>query len=168
MFEDCVTVHEVKAWYKARLFEVHPDLHDASEFAHWNEATRLLNEAYHVALQGCHEQTNFGADNKEHTYYYNNAREQAVMDTIDMLIHVNLPPHVKISLVGTWVWVEGIDKQDTLSQDKMRHLKLRWHGERKVWYKASGRARYNPNVSLGDLKGHYGTREYAHEDRAEL
>jgi hypothetical protein len=159
-FSDCQNVNEVKRVYKALLFKLHPDLHDQSEFEHWNKETRRLNEQYQAALQGRHGETSVGDDGKQHTYHYDERNERYVAEKLAETLSKSLPDSVTIWLIGTWIWIEGTQKDDLETRGKLNDLGYRWHSKRGRWYWKNGgyRRRYS-GKSFDSLKNIYGARK---------
>lgn len=161
-FQDCKTVNQIKAEYRRLCFIHHPDM--GGDTATMQE----LNREYHEALSRADGETNIGTDGKPHTYYYNEAAEQAVMDKINELLNLRLP-NIDILLVGTWVWVTGDTKP---VKEQLKSLKMRWHSKRQKWYwhTKSYRRRYNSKASFNDLCDTYGVKSYSQpqDERAGL
>lgn len=167
-FKNCETVAEVKAEYKRLMFQVHPDLHDASEFDRWNAEAQKLNAAYHAALEAQHGTVYRGTDNEDHTYYYNRETEEAVAEKVQELIKARLSNHIDIFIIGTWVWVAGTRREDLEDRGKLKEAKLRWHSKRQKWYwHDGGYSTYNPNASFEDLKAIHGSRKVNREEQEE-
>lgn len=151
-FTNCQTVNEVKSEYRRLCFIHHPDVGGDTA------TMQQLNAAYHNALKTFHGQTSKGNDGKDHTYYYNEEVEQAVMDKINELLALQLP-NVDILLVGTWIWVTG----DTRPvKDQLKAIGLKWHSKRSKWFfhTKSYRRRYNDKASFNDLCEIYGVKGY--------
>ena len=157
LFQECSNVNEVKQLFKKLAFQYHPDRHPQEEFEQWNTLTRDLIAEYHEALEGRHGETSQGSDGRDHTYYYNEARESAVADKIKETIAANLPDAVTVWLIGTWIWLEGTSKDDQETRDKLTAMGYRWHGKRKKWYWRQGKYRSRrSNHDFDTLKSIYG------------
>jgi hypothetical protein len=121
-----------------------------------------INAAYHDALNGMHGYTSVGTDGKEHTYKYNEATEQAIMDKVVELLKLG-QANLKIEVVGLWVWVSGSrkDQKDLLNKNG---AKMKWHSKRQRWYWKPYKSytRYNPDASFGDLQRIYGSKKFQH------
>ena len=163
MFFDTVyQVNDIKSLYRDLAFQYHPDRNPAADFEKFNRLMQQVNAEYHEALKSADRQTAKGEDGKDHTYYYNQEREQAVVDKIAELIKLQMDG-VDIWLVGTWVWVEGNTRpyKDQLGKDG---LGLSWHSKRKMWYFRT--AQYRTQYSGADfdtLKTMYGAEKYENE-----
>ena len=147
-FSQCNTVNEIKATYRKLCFIHHPDV--GGETA----TMQRLNDEYHEALRQVNGETVTGSDNKPHTYYYSQDKEQAVMDKIAELLALNLTG-VEILLVGTWLWVTGDTKP---VKTALKSVKMRWHSKRKMWYwhTPQYKRRYNSKATFGDICDTYG------------
>jgi hypothetical protein len=158
MFENCGDVSDVKREYKRLIFKVHPDVHPASEFAHWNEQCRILNEQYHAALNAHDNEVSVGTDGKEHTYRYSYSTESDLCAVIDALIKAHLSAHIAVNIVGIYIWVENTQREDREDQTKIKSAGLFWHSKRNAWYwkPAYYRTHYNAAATLDDLKYIYG------------
>ena len=166
MFENLTTPHDVKREYKRQAFKVHPDLHPASEFAKWNVAMQNLNAAYHIALQRLDNVVSVGTDGKEHTYRYNHDQEESLINAVAVAIRAKLPSHVTVTIVGIYIWVEGLTRTDKQYHAALKDGGFRFHSKRIAWYwkPRNFRTHYNPRVSLDDLKHIYGAREIEKEN----
>lgn len=150
---------EIKVTWREQMREVHPDLHPKGEFEKWNRLAQQLNEAYQAALKGMHKTQFTGSDGKERTYYYNEAREWAVMEKAQETMKAinDMPDRVSFFVLGVWIWVEGVRREDTQIHQVLKGQGYRYHGKRGAWYwKAAGSyGTYNPRKSLNDLKRDY-------------
>jgi hypothetical protein len=158
-FTSLMNVDEIKKAYRKLAMKWHPDRNNGS-----NESTEMMkriNNAYHAALKGFHGKTyrpeNSTPDQKEWTYYYNQKKEQSVIDKLNELIAHDLSEDAEIWLVGFWIWVVNTNRE----HDKkfMNESKMRWHTKRNAWYwKPAGkrRSRYNKRESLSGLAAKYG------------
>lgn len=172
-------VGQVKATFRRLLFKVHPDRHPESEAERWNRETRDLIEAYHQALRAQDGTVYTGTDNRDHTYKYDEATENDLIEAVARTIRAKLPERATVTIVGLWVWVEGLTRTD---KDAHKTLKgegeevegkrppdvFRFHSKRQAWYwrPAWSRARYNPDKSLSELKRYYGARVVEKEEDA--
>lgn len=150
-FEQCNTVDAVKKHYRTLAMQMHPDR--GGDTASMQE----LNRQYQNALSACHGQTSIGSDKEEHTYYYNQEREQEIIDFIDRLLRSNAlkSDNVECMIIGRWVWITGDTKP---VKDTLKELECRWHSKRQAWYwhKQTYRTQFNKSVSLDDLANYYG------------
>lgn len=164
-FTSAQTVNEIKKSYRDLMFQVHPDRHPQSEFAHWNAEAQRLNAEYHDVLKSANGQISKGDDGKDHTYRYREDVEQAVIDKLDELLRAHLPDHLTIWLIGTWVWVEGTRREDTDTRDKLKAAGLRWHSKRLMWYFRTTEYRTSySGKSFDDLKATYGATRPARDE----
>ena len=157
-FQTGWNVGRIKSEYRRLAKQNHPDVGGLTAIM------QAINAAYHAALQAAHGQTTTGTDNRQHTYYYNESREQAVMDKISHLLGLRLPSDVTIDLVGTWVWVYGNTRPHRAA---LKAAKCRWHSKRNRWYwrQPGGRKRkYNSHASFSDLQNAYGSRQFHADD----
>ena len=154
-FLNCKTVFDVKKLFRELAMKYHPD-HGGD-----NETMRIVLEQYHDALRSCHGQTNTGTDGKEHTYKYNWANEVAIAQKIQDILALRLP--VDVSLVGTWIWVQG---QNVLTYRKeLEQAGLKFQSKRGMfyWKPYKGRSRHNSKASFNDLAAKYGHKKYANQ-----
>ena len=148
-FANCKTVSDIKRVYRALALEHHPDR--GGDTAVMQE----INSQYHAALESCHEQTTTGTDGKEHTYYYNERTEQAIMDLIAKLIDSGITTDCTVEIVGTWLWVGGNTKPH---RQTLKEYGMRWHGKRQRWYFHTGTwKRRASRASFDDLRAAYGS-----------
>ncbi|PSN15938.1 hypothetical protein C7293_04825 [filamentous cyanobacterium CCT1] len=155
------TVEEIKARYRRLAMDLHPDRGGDAE------AMKVLNREYHEALRKCHgttsEKTTGGEG--EHTYYYNQAVEQAVIDKLDEILGLRLP-NIRVMLVGTWIWIDGETKP---VKGSLKSHGLRWHNKRGKWYWHAGSYRHRHSVGdFSELAIKYGYREFESEKRKKL
>ncbi|MBD2231496.1 hypothetical protein [Phormidium tenue] len=161
-FVGATTVEEIKARYRRLAMDLHPDRGGDAE------AMKVLNREYHEALRKCHGTTahkTAGGGEGEHTYYYNEAVEQAVIDKLTEILGLSLP-NIRVMLVGTWIWVDGETKP---VRDSLKSHGLRWHHKREMWYWHAGS--YHKRQSPGDfneLAAKYGYREFESNKRQKL
>lgn len=162
---------EIKVAWRKAMRKVHPDLHPKAEFEKYNRLAQNLNEAYQAALRGEHESDFVGTDGKERTYYYNEARERAVMEKAQaaMADIEAMPDRVSFFVLGTWIWVEGVTREDTQIHETLKDHGFRYHSKREAWYwKPQGSyASFNPRKTLEQLKGKYGAQEVQSREREE-
>ena len=179
-FTDCLDTAQIKAKYRTMAFATHPDMHIFSEFAKWNAAMQMLNAAYLDALQHCDGQVTTGTDGRDHTYHYNASTEETLIEAVARAIRAKLPEHVTVSIVGIYIWVEGLTRENTSyhaalkgtpdADGKQPSDRFYFHGRRQCWYwkPAKYKARYNRRATLDDLKGYYGSRTVEREEQTAL
>lgn len=158
-FINCQTVNEIKSEYRRLCFIHHPDVGGDTA------TMQQLNAAYHKALKTFHGQVNQGSDGKDHTYYYNQDIEQAIIDKINELLALRLP-NINILLVGTWIWVDG----DTRPvKDSLKKAGLKWHSKRSKWFfhTATFHRKYS-GIDFDDLCDVYGAKSYKNEDHISI
>lgn len=160
------TVTEIKSRYRELMMKWHPDRHPEADEKQKREFTRItqeINEAYHAALASAHGSTEKGDDGRDHTYKYNQAEEQAIMDKIEELIKLHMEG-VEIWLIGYWIWVIGETKpyKDLLGRNGAG---LSWHSKRQAWYwkPYEGKA-WHSNASLGSLAYKYGATQFKDDE----
>ena len=131
-FNHLNTVDEIKKEYHRLAWLHHPDRDGG------NTATmQRVNNAYEEALKRCDGQTSKGDDGQEHTYHYDQKKEQALMDKISELLSLKLKD-VNIWLVGTWLWIDGDTKPH---RSALKAAKCQWNGKRQKWYWHEGKWR---------------------------
>jgi curved DNA-binding protein CbpA len=158
-FIGATTVEEIKARYRRLAMSHHPDRGGDAE------VMKALNHEYHETLRKCHGTTTKGSEGAEHTYYYNETVEQAVMDKLAQLIGFSFP-NVRILLVGTWIWVDGATKP---VKEQLKATGLHWHSQREKWYWHAGRYRRGKsNAGFEAIAVKYGYREFESSKRKEL
>lgn len=150
-FNHIFNVEDIKAEYRDLAFKNHPDLGGDTA------TMQAINAQYHEALKRCNGQTSKGENGKEHTYRYAEDIEQSVMDKINWLVGARLPG-IRISLIGTWLWVTGDTKP---YKELLKANGLRWHPTRHCWYftaqKHYGR---QSKYGLSHLAMRYGYQEF--------
>jgi len=154
-FSQCKTVEEIKKLYKQLAKQYHPDLNPGKE------TTRIMqdiNAQYHAALKGKHQTASRDNEGQEHTYYYNEDHEQAIMDKIKEVLKVKFPPYVDFWLVGKWLWIDGTKREDAQARNDLKELGFKWHSKRLMWYwkPTNGRSRYAHKMDFDDLAEKYG------------
>ena len=159
-FEHLETPQEIKAHWRELCMKNHPDKGGDLKIM------QQINVQYHIALEkkNCYVET--GTDNKEHTYHYSQAVEQAVIDKIDALLKLKTED-ISIWLIGTWIWIEGNTKP---YKEQFKELGLRWQGKRQKWYwrKNGYRKRGDSKSSFEDLKNIYGANKFEKESKGLL
>ena len=186
MFEDCLTIGDVKNSYRKLAFQLHPDMHPASEFSTWNARMQDLNAAYMYECSRRDGEVSTGTDQKEHKYKYNREAEDGVINAVARAIRAKLPARCTVTIVGVYIWIEHVLRTDTDIHNALKGTKnadgtqpadrFYFHGKRStpdngVWYwkpPTYRRARYNKNASLSDLKAYYGARTVEKEEQNAL
>ena len=155
-FAECTTVEEIKTLYRTLAKQYHPDRNPGKD------TTRIMqdiNAQYHAALKGKHQSTSRDTTGQEHTYYYNEDHEQAIIDKIKEVLKVKFPDYVEFWLVGKWLWIDGTRKEDAEARADLNRLDFKWHSKREMWYwkpTNSRRSRYSQKASFDDLAEKYG------------
>jgi hypothetical protein len=161
MFTQCQDVYEIKSEYRRLAKLHHPDLGGDTA------TMQRVNELYQNALALAHGQIRVGTDGKEHTYKYNQAWEQAIMDKVLEVLGLGLD-NLVVEIIGVWVWVSGSTRaqKDLLNRNGVG---LRWHGKRQMWYwkPYAGRTHYSKRTT-DDLRRMYGSRKFNESDSQTL
>lgn len=154
------TVADIKKEYRKLCMKYHPDRGGDLEIM------KLVNVEYHIALKNVHGQSSVDENGQSHTYYYNEATEDALMEKIGALLALNMEG-VDVALVGIWIWVDGDTRQ---YRKELKELKLRWHSGRKKWYfqNSKKRTKYKKNFSFNQMAQTYGYKQYAKDDKLAL
>lgn len=153
-FAGCDTPDKIKGRYRMLAME-HPDRGGNTR------TMQDINGIYHDILQGFSGGKFYGSDNKERTYTYDRDIEQAVIDKLGELIAAKLPKGCRILLLGTWVWVEGTERDDMETREKLKTAKMRWNANRQAWqWHDGGRYRPNKRMSWDGLKRAYSAVEF--------
>ncbi len=150
-FTNCDTVTEIKKQYRKLCSIHHPDKGGDTE------TMKDINLEYKTALKNLDGKVEEGTDGKEHTYRYNEATEQAIIDKINELLALDLTG-VEIALIGTWIWITGNTKP---VKTALKNAKCKWHGKRKCWFfNVGAKSKYNSKASLTDLAESYGYKSF--------
>jgi curved DNA-binding protein CbpA len=159
-FNNCKTVSDIRNRYFALAKQYHPDVSGQDTTAEM----QAVNAAYLEALRSL-DGAKYGNAEKSYTYRYHQKREEEAMRIIYALLTF-LPAQAKVELVGYWVWVSRVQKEDADTHTKLKALKMRWHGKRHKWYwRPKGyRARYAQGVSFDEIRATYGGREFSPQD----
>jgi hypothetical protein len=130
-FSHCEDVAAIKAEYKKLAMRWHPDRPGGSTVL-----MQEINAAYKKALSFKHGEVTTDDAGKEHTYYYKEATEQAVIDKITEVMQAGVlaSDDVELWLIGTWLWIKGNTRphRTTLGREG---LKFSWNGapDRQCW-----------------------------------
>ena len=156
-FSEFHTVEEIKKEYHRLAMLHHPDL--GGDTATMQE----LNAQYTAALKMVDGQTSQGTDGKSHTYRYDEATEQEIIDKIDELLRAGVAKTCSIDLIGLWVWITGDTKP---IKDTLKELGCRWHSKRLCWYwQNTGHSSYNSGADLSGLAAKYGVTHFADDEK---
>jgi len=157
-FSGVSTVEEIKKLYRQLCSKFHPDRGGDLE------TMKTVNVEYKQALAGNHGQKSTDSYGNDHTYYYNENVEDALMEKIQDLLALNMTG-VEVALIGVWVWVTGDNTKNYRSEFK--ELKLRWHSKRKSWYfqTSKKKSRYKKNFSMDDMANAYGYQSFKSDEK---
>jgi len=166
-FSKCGSVADVKREYRRLAFLNHPDFHK-TEIGKYTSIMQQINAAYHDALLDRDNEVSMGTDNKEHTYRYNERSESGLIEAVAKLIRMQLPGVIRVTIVGIFIWIEGVTRQDRGLHKQLREGGFKYHSKRKVWYwkPSTYHARYNKRASLDKIKASYGAQELHKKDEA--
>lgn len=163
-FEGLTTVEDIKKQYKTLAKRYHPDLNRDTDTT---EIMKAINGQYFEALERADKTTSTDkATGQTHTYYYNEDHEKAAAEKVSEILGADLPPNVIIWLVGTWIWIEGTEKGDTASRDKIKAAGFYWNRKKSMWYWKSHNSRSRGNTSFEDIAERYGKERQAKPARA--
>lgn len=146
------SIETVKKEYKRLAMQFHPDR--GGDTATMQE----INRQYQAKLKDLDGVVSKDDQGEDHTYYYNEQREQALIDKISEVLSADIiSDSVEFFLIGSWLWVVGETKpvKDRLGKDGM---KFSWHSKRTAWYWHcnEGYTRYNEKSDLSGLAEKYG------------
>ena len=121
-----------------------------------------INEAYHAKLAHQHQHDFTDSSGETRTYYYNEKRENAVIDKLSEFFASNVPGEALI--VGSWIWVL---KSDEVYKKPMKELGFNWNDKRECyqWHeprknrKGGYRRTKLSDKSTDELLGYYGARK---------
>lgn len=148
-FSQCATVAEVKAEYRRLAMLHHPDRGGDTA------TMQAVNAAYHDALKRMDGQQTAGTDGKQHTYRYDQQRENEIAAALAKILAIKM--QATVALIGNWIWVTGDTKP---VKEELKAVGCMWHAKRLAWYwrpeEQKYMHRYNKNADLGDLAALYG------------
>jgi hypothetical protein len=155
-FAGCTTPTEVKSRYRHLAMQWHPDRGGDTA------TMQAINAQYKQVLARMDGTQETGTDNQPHTYHYNDAAEQAIIDKLAALLRSKLPG-CDIWLIGKWIWVQG----DTRPvRETLKANGLVWHAKRLAWYwhRPEDYSHYNARGDLASMAAKYGARHFAGAD----
>lgn len=126
------------------------------------EAMKSINMAYHSALKWADGYVRTGEDGKNHTYHYDRASEQEIIEKISQVLHSGITG-ITVELIGSWVWIGGNTKphKDKLGKSGLGFM---WHSTRSLWYwKPVGQKWHKKTgryADMGSLRAAFGSRAY--------
>lgn len=156
-FANCTTAQEIKDEFKRLVLIHHPDVGGDEE------TMKRLNTAYQDALKNCRRSGSTYTDDKtgqtvERPYIYADELEEKLAEMVTaLLLLAQANGHkITVSLLGTWIWVEG----DTRPlKDALKALGLSWNKVRECWcYNGTGKRCRRSSQSLEGLKRQYNAR----------
>jgi len=154
-FAGMITIEAVKTAYRELAKRWHPDK-PGGDLA----TMQAVNAQYHEALKNLDGNVSQGTDGREHTYRYDEAVEQEVMDKLAEILAIK--GTFEVVLIGTWIWITGDTRpiKGDLGKDG---AKCKWHSKRMCWYwRPSGSRHYGkPNPGgLDSLAAKYGAKSF--------
>jgi len=151
-FSSFTTVEQIKAEYRRLAMLHHPDRGG-------NTATmQEINRQYVIALRCCDGQQSKDDAGNDHTYRYNETREQEVMDALHAILRIKMS--AEIWLIGCWIWIMGDTRP---AKEQLKALGCMWHSKRAAWYwrtAEQGKWKNRSPQSLDGLAAKYGAREF--------
>ena len=150
-FTNYHTAQEVKVRYRELIKQYHPDLHSANDFNKYNNIMAEINAEYdEIAAQGFQTYTNNSATSTDNQTTNDLGAFKNIINKVIFLEGVN------ISIVGTWVWIEG---NTYPHRDTLRAAGFMWASKKKAWYWHSPEEiviRHSNKMSLYEIKNLYG------------
>jgi hypothetical protein len=157
-FTNCSSPAEAKARYRDLAMKFHPD--------HGGDTATMqaINAQYHEILKHLDGHSTMGTDQKPHTYHYNPAYEQAIIDKINELIKAGLHPSIQLEILGAWLWISNTKKEDQYTRLILKNAKCVWHSKREKWYyrPPEYNSHYHSSFSYEDLRTIYGATTFDH------
>ena len=157
-FQNCKDQNEAKALYRRLAMQYHPDRGGCTE------TMQAINAEYHDRLKNFDGRAFTGSDGKAHKYYYQQEREQAIIDKISEIFKLNMS-NVTIELVGVWLWVYGETKP---YRSELKELGFKWHSKRIKWYfhtPTKYRRKYS-GTGFDRMRAWYGAEELTQQEQA--
>ncbi len=149
-FNNCKTVEATKILYRQLAMKHHPDRTGGD-----NATMQAINVEYQNCLKSFDGQTD-----GEHTYHYDETKEQQVIDKIYELLALRLNG-IEINLIGLWVWVTGETKQH---RKVLKAVNCKWHSKRLCWYWHNGKKRFQSKGNLSELAKKYGVKTFVQQE----
>ena len=159
-FNNCKTIEDVKATYKALAKKYHPDIAGAEFTATMQEINSEFEKAFEK-YKNIHE----SAEGNTYTTEQNSTETPAeFMEIINKLINCN---GLNIELIGRWIWVNG---NTYLYKDIIKQLGFKWASNKKSWYwhTAEDSTCNRKKMSLEQIKEKYGCTAFQTNSRVAI
>ena len=146
-FKDCKNVDEAKNLFKKLCLKLHPD---TSGYDSQSEFIKMFNEFKNFKI-------NDNDDDIDAEKFYN------IVKKFDSLFNV------KISFVGSFIWIEDIEKGATyLQKEILKQIKIDGYNDikfapkKKCWYFSplDYKRKGNYEISIEEIKSKYGAKEF--------
>ena len=147
-FNNCKTIEDVKATYKALAKKYHPDIAGAEFTATMQEINSEFEKAFEK-YKNIHESAE---GNTYETEQQTTETPAEFMEIINKLINCD---GLTINIIGRWIWLEG----NTYShKDNIKSLGFKWAKNKNAWYwhPAEEKSYNRKKLSLDDIKTMYG------------
>lgn len=142
-FNDCTSLEEVKALYKALAKQYHPDLGGDTQ------AMQEINREYAFASAKAIKGADLSEEDTENEIRFSEEYRQA----IEKIIHLD---GIVIELVGYWIWVTG----NTYAVRKaLKEAGYMFASKKLAWYFRTGeyKVRKGGKKSLDEIRSKYGS-----------
>lgn len=148
IFQNLNEPKKIKSTYFRLAQQFHPD-HGGTD-----EIFRELNDEYLRRLKELDgKYFSFNENQQEYKFNYNELKEKEIINKINEFFS-KAPEHLKLSLVGSWLWVENSEKSD---KDFLKELSFRWSGSKKMWYFTTNFKPYHTRgINFDDIVDKYG------------
>ena len=116
-----------------------------------------INAQYQARLSDLDGSKSSDETGKEHTYYYNEEREQAIINKITEVFRAGIVRDgIDFYLIGSWLWIIG-ETKPVKEQLGKAGLGFNWHAKRVAWYWHSGDSKgWHSKGDLSSLAAKYG------------
>lgn len=146
-FEGIKDINAARAMYRLLAKEFHPDLKPVEDRPHYNQVMQEINGQYHDLLKSFDGNEYRDSEGETRKYTYNPDLENNTIEVLRMLLALQLPERIKILLVGNWLWIEGIQRQDNDIRESVKACKVNGNGP--FWQKRRGIFMFNPKPYTG-------------------
>lgn len=148
IFKNLNDPKQIKSTYFRLAKQFHPDQGGTDEIF------RELNEEYLNRLKELDGQYfSFNTNQEEFKFKFDEIKEKELVEKIYQFF-AKAPNHLKLSLVGSWLWVENSEKSD---KDFLKELNFRWSGSKKMWYYTTNFKPYHGRgMKFDDIADKYG------------